>query len=68
MGKIASKCCKPCEAGNEAGNANLEQYKIQMNNFDNGNGNETNYINRNKARTSLSKCDNNLIKKYNCKF
>ena len=69
MGKIASKCCKTCEANNEIGNTNLEQTRMIMdiNNIEDPNFNTggENLFNS-KAKTKLKEEMNSFIEINKC--
>lgn len=74
MGKIASKCCKPCEANNELGNANLEQTAmiIENNSFpQNVEGfafRAEKDFNNLKYKAKLQEQMNCFIEKHKCNF
>lgn len=74
MGKIATKCCRPCEAGNEVGNANLEQhYPILDNNkSETLNNNFLAFIEEenagNKAKANFNPEIDSFTEKYKCNF
>ena len=74
MGKIATKCCRPCEAGNEVGNANLEQPNpIIENNKPEFDHNKSLLLNEeetkiNSAKTKFNSEINSFIEKHKCNF
>ncbi len=76
MGKIASKCCKPCEVNNEMGNANLEQTQTRIikdnnadSNFNKGlsfSGDEDLFNSKTKAKAKLQEEMTSFIEKHKC--
>jgi len=75
MGKMTSKCCLPCEAKNEMGNANLDQTRNDIKNDPNTNYNRgfsssgDEKMTYSKTRTILEKENlNSFIKVHNRKF
>lgn len=73
MGKIASKCCKPCEANNELGNANLDQTRMIVDNTNNADLNFNKGLSfsvdeklfNSKAKAKLQEEMNSFIEKHN---
>ena len=73
MGKIASKCCRAFEGGNEAGNANLEQHQpVIQNSIVEPDYNKQisivgeEHLNNNKVKANFQEEMNSFIEKYNC--
>ena len=74
MGKIATKCCRPCEAGNEVGNANLEQHNpmLENNKSEIENNQALAFLEEentgNRAKSNFNPQMNSFIEKYKCNF
>jgi hypothetical protein len=76
MGKIASKCCKPCEANNELGNANLDQTRMIVDNNNNADSNFNKGLSfsgdeklfNSKAKANFQEEMSIFIEKHNCNF
>ena len=63
MGKITSKCCKPCEANDEMGNANLDQTRNLVDNNANSYSNKGfSFSGDEKQRESKAKANSKMQK------